>query len=144
VARVQNKQFASSALHEWCFRDGKIQNDKPNNVLVLFENQRIASSLLKASANEGPASFWITHSVIAFPVQGPCHRIFSKEIASKIEDLRSGGNEGMFSIIFSRVSSHYIIVISNSIQKDGLENLDIPRSDNTMEKPLKLPEAYHV
>ncbi|CEL52485.1 hypothetical protein RSOLAG1IB_01026 [Rhizoctonia solani AG-1 IB] len=97
-SRLHLQQFlrpfgSVSALHEWCFRDGKIQNDKPNNVLVLFENQRIASSLLKASANEGPASFWITHSVIAFPVQGPCHRIFSKEIAPKIEDLGSGGNE---------------------------------------------------
>ncbi|CAE6434164.1 unnamed protein product [Rhizoctonia solani] len=80
-----------SALYEWCFRNGKIQDDKPNNVLVLFEHQRIASSLLKASANEGPGSFWAMHGVIAFPIQGPCHGIFSKEIAPKIEDLRTSG-----------------------------------------------------
>ncbi|KAF8710548.1 hypothetical protein RHS03_02492, partial [Rhizoctonia solani] len=67
-----------------------MQDDKPNNVLVLFEHQRIANNLLKASANEDPGTFWRTHEVIAFPVQGPCHRIFSKEIVPRIEDLRSG------------------------------------------------------
>ncbi|CAE6439575.1 unnamed protein product [Rhizoctonia solani] len=75
------------ALHGWCFRDGKMQDDKPNNALVLFEHQRIASSLLKASANEGPTSFWATHRLIALPIQGPCHRVFSKEIIPKIEKL---------------------------------------------------------
>ncbi|CAE6503090.1 unnamed protein product [Rhizoctonia solani] len=77
------------ALHEWCFRDGRIQHDKPNNALVLFERRRIASDLLKASANEGPDSFWTTHNVIALPVQGPSHRIFSKEMIPKIEKLKA-------------------------------------------------------
>ncbi|CAE6420115.1 hypothetical protein ACGC1H_004859 [Rhizoctonia solani] len=81
------------ALYEWCFRDGRIQDDKANNALVFFEHQRIASNLLKASANEGPASFWTTHNVIALPVQGPSHRIFFKEMIPKIEKLKLGGAE---------------------------------------------------
>ncbi|CUA72204.1 hypothetical protein RSOLAG22IIIB_00867 [Rhizoctonia solani] len=81
------------ALCEWCFRDGKIQDDKPNNVLVLFEHQRIASNLLKASATEGPTSFWMTHNVIALPVQGPSNKIFYKEMVPKIEKLKLNGIE---------------------------------------------------
>ncbi|CAE6524769.1 unnamed protein product [Rhizoctonia solani] len=77
----------SLALHEWCFRDGHIQADKPNNTLVLFEHRRIASSVLKASANEGPGSFWTTHNVIALSIQGPSYKIFSREMVPKIENL---------------------------------------------------------
>ncbi|CAE6487964.1 unnamed protein product [Rhizoctonia solani] len=88
------RQFGSVlVIYEWCFRDGRIQDDKPNNALVLFERQRIASDLLKASANEGPASFWTTHNVIALPVQGPSQRIFFKEMIPKIEKLRQSGSE---------------------------------------------------
>ncbi|KAG8755318.1 hypothetical protein FRC11_006135 [Ceratobasidium sp. 423] len=68
--------------------DGKVRDDKPNNALVLFEHQRIASSVLKDSANEGPASFWATHNVIALSIQGPHHRIFSKEMVPRIEKLK--------------------------------------------------------
>ena len=99
MARVYNGVSASLAIYEWCFRDGRRQDDKPNSVLVLFEHQRIASNLLKASANEGPASFWTTHNVIAHPVQGPSYRIFLKEMIPKIERLKLSGVEGITSIL---------------------------------------------
>ncbi|KAJ1310479.1 hypothetical protein OPQ81_007212 [Rhizoctonia solani] len=52
-----------------------------------MRDQHIASNVLKASANEGPGSLWATHNVIALPIQGRSHGVFSKKIVPRIEKL---------------------------------------------------------